>query len=177
MLVPELCRNLEEELAAVQVHVNLDPPTQEDGDPMIDEVLIKGTNILVQPMGQDSIAAASELENLQIGNDAESEQEAPLLANNALALSFTIPASCPVLSPQEGNLMLLATTQEEENSPRRSGRIATKLKQCGKKKHEEMAQEVLAKKLGILQEIPDKVSHIRNRIMKLFQEPIFDRVM
>lgn len=63
-------------------------------------------------------------------------------------------------------------TEEEEASLRQSGRLANKQKINGNKKTEELAQEVLAKKLGILSQNKDEEMEARTKVAKLFEEPL-----
>lgn len=61
---------------------------------------------------------------------------------------------------------------EEEAALRRSGRLAVKQTQSGHKTSQELAQEVLAKKLGVLESNKDLNEEVKNKLIKLFEEPL-----
>lgn len=63
-------------------------------------------------------------------------------------------------------------TEEEATSLRRSGRLAVKQIQSGHKTSEELAQEVLAKKLGLVEPIKEAEKEIKSKLSKLFEEPL-----
>lgn len=66
---------------------------------------------------------------------------------------------------------------EEERTVRRSGRIATKQKQVGKKHSEELAQEVLARKLGVLSPKKEPTEEAKTKLAQLFQGPLTKEIM
>lgn len=61
---------------------------------------------------------------------------------------------------------------ETRTTIRRSGRLAVKQVQSGNKSSEELAQEVLAKKLGMLEPNKDMTEEIKKKLISLFQEPL-----
>lgn len=70
----------------------------------------------------------------------------------------------------------IQVVEEDEQTIRRSGRLAVKQRNAGNKKAEELAQQVLAKKLGLL---PDNemTKEARNKILQLFQMPLTEAAM
>lgn len=78
----------------------------------------------------------------------------------------------PVLHTPAPKVTQQQQGEEQDNTLRRSGRIATKQKINGKKKPEQLAQDVLAKKLGLSDEALEKENEARNRIMNLFENPL-----
>lgn len=92
--------------------------------------------------------------------------------------AYVLPAPKPVLQTPAYKLAGPGTVGEEaSNTTRRSGRLATKQKIAGKKKPEQMAQDVLAKKLGVLEDVADRDKETKNRFMKLFEGPLSQDVM
>uniref|UniRef100_A0A0A8Y019 Uncharacterized protein n=1 Tax=Arundo donax TaxID=35708 RepID=A0A0A8Y019_ARUDO len=66
---------------------------------------------------------------------------------------------------------------ETEEKVRRSGRLAAKAKEKGNKKTEELAQEVLAKKMGVLEENKKLDIEAKKRYLKMYEGPLPTQAM
>jgi hypothetical protein len=60
---------------------------------------------------------------------------------------------------------------------RRSGRIAEKTQKAGRKNAEEMAQDLLHKKVDGISSAPDKEEQARSSLLKLFDAPLPEDAM
>lgn len=78
----------------------------------------------------------------------------------------------PVLPTPARRVQPARDTEDDERSIRRSGRLAIKQRMTGNKKTEELAQEVLAKKLGDLSPSKDRMNEAKSLLAKLFEEPL-----
>lgn len=90
-------------------------------------------------------------------------------------VTATVPN--PVIPTPARKTKKATESLEDDQTVRRSGRLAIKQKQAGKKHSEEMAQEVLAKKLGALSPEKDLTEEAKTKITQLFQGPLTKDVM
>ncbi|TVU34994.1 hypothetical protein EJB05_16856, partial [Eragrostis curvula] len=90
---------------------------------------------------------------------------------------ITKPTQPPVLNTQPKKKRGLAAERANEKNVRRSGRIASKRKATGDKHSEELAEEVLAKRLGNLSPKKNLTEEARNKLTRLFNGPISQEVM
>jgi hypothetical protein len=103
---------------------------------------------------------------------SQSEDESSLAA---FIQGIAKPVAAAILKTPAKNSK--APRPSKAPTARRSGRLAAKALKKGNRSAEEMAQEVLCKKLGAGLVQTDKGEHARNRLIKLFDAPLPDEVV
>lgn len=84
----------------------------------------------------------------------------------------------PILQTPRRAARQVNESEGEDNQPvRRSGRIAKKQTKAGKKNSEELAQEVLAKKLGEVMTEEVAAAQAKDKLLQLFKGPLSKEVM
>lgn len=125
---------------------------------------------------QQMMEVTGNLEELGPAQDKESEDVPDATNEGAVQMNFiarmTKPVPPPMLPTPAPKKKVVPVEDEGDTTVRRSGRLAVKQKKAGHKKSEELAQEVLAKKLGLLTPSEEMDNTVKTHLLKLLGGPL-----
>uniref|UniRef100_A0A0A8XWI5 Uncharacterized protein n=1 Tax=Arundo donax TaxID=35708 RepID=A0A0A8XWI5_ARUDO len=92
-------------------------------------------------------------------------------------VTITKELPAPILKKPRRKIKSTTVEVGEENQVRRSGRIAEKVKAKGLRSTEEMAQQLVAKKMGALSPETQMTKQAKERYEKMYGKPLSSQVM